>query len=78
MKKDDYIAGGHHFWIHFWFGLVFGVGFGAWICWWTFHILSRMEFIALTAAIGLAVACCSGRWGDSAWEWIVEYLLPPY
>jgi hypothetical protein len=68
LKRDDYILGGHYFWIHFWCGLIFGAGLGAWIS--SELCDSRRAFIALTAAIALVVALCCGRWGDSAWEWI--------
>jgi hypothetical protein len=71
MKSDDYILGGHSFWIHFVFGLVLGGGIGAWISWGLFS--SWWAFAGLTAAIALVVAFCCGRWGDSAWEWIVEH-----
>jgi hypothetical protein len=72
VKKDDYIAGDHDFWIHFLFGLIFGAGFGAWIAWGLFD--SWWAFIAMAAVIALAFAFCCGRWGDSAWKWIIEHL----
>jgi hypothetical protein len=68
MKRDDYIAGGHHLWVHFWCGLVFGVIIGDRISSGLFD--SRWACITSTAATGLVVALCCGRWGDSAWEWI--------
>jgi hypothetical protein len=70
MKKDDYILGGHHFWVHFWCGLIFGAGLGAWVSSGLFE--GRLAFTAATAAIALVVALCCGRWGDSAWETILR------
>jgi len=70
MKRDDYVLGGHHFWIHFGCGLIFGVGLGAWISWGLCDGL--WMFIALTAIVAVAVALACGYWGDSAWEWVVE------
>jgi hypothetical protein len=64
--------GRHHVWIHFSCGLVFGACVGAWISW---NMLdSRWGFIVLTASTALVVAFCCGRWGDSAWEWLLERL----
>jgi hypothetical protein len=70
MKNDDYILDGHHFWIHFVCGFVVGAGCGAWISWSLFS--SWWAFGALTAVIALAVAHCCGRWGESAWERILD------
>ena len=72
MKSDDYILRSHHFWIHFCCGLIFGAGLGAWISWGLFD--DWWSFIALTAAVALVIAFCCDRWGDGAWEWIVERL----
>jgi hypothetical protein len=72
LKNDDNIADAARFWIHFWCGLIFGGGLGAIISWGAFD--SRWAFIASTAAIALVVGYCCGRWGDSAWCWIIEKL----
>jgi hypothetical protein len=69
MKRDDYIAGGHHFWVHFWCGLVVGAGLGAWISSGLFD--SGRARIAMSVTMALVIAFCCGRWGDRAWEWIV-------
>jgi hypothetical protein len=76
MKRDDYILGGHHFWIHFWCGLVFGAGLGAWIGWDLFD--SRWAFIGLTAASALMIAFCCGRWGDSAWDFLMRIFFSDF
>jgi hypothetical protein len=34
-----------------------------------------LPFVASTMAIGLIVAFCCGRWGDSAWEFLLYFLL---
>jgi hypothetical protein len=72
-KKDDYIAGSHHYWTHFFCGLVFGAGMGAWMGWHWFD--SREAIVGTTAVVSLVVALSCGRWGDPAWQWIIENLL---
>ena len=72
MKRDDYIFGSHHFWTHFWCGFIVGAVLGGWISWGLFD--SRWIGFALTAVIALIIAFCCGRWGDPAWEWIIERL----
>jgi hypothetical protein len=72
MNRDDYICGGHHFWVHFWCGSILGAGLGASFGWGLFD--SHWEFVASTAVIALIAALCCGRWGDSAWEWIIGLL----
>ena len=69
MRNEDYIAGGHHFWIHFGFGLVFGAGLGLWIGRGISD--SQGAIIASTAAIALVTAYACGRWGDPLWNWIL-------
>jgi hypothetical protein len=73
MNKDEYVAGPHHFWTHFWCGIVFGSGVGAWISSGLFN--NWLPFVASTIAIGLIVAFCCGRRGDSAWEFLLYFLL---
>jgi hypothetical protein len=70
MKSDNYILGSHYFWIHFWCGLVFGTGLGAGISWELFDV--SWTFAISTAAIALTVAFCCGRWGDSAWHFLMQ------
>lgn len=71
MRRDDYILGRHDYWTHFWFGFVFGAGLGARISWNLFD--KRWESIVLTITIALALALGCGRWGDSAWEWLLTW-----
>ena len=73
MKKhDDYISGPHHFWIHFWCGLVFGGVVCAWI---SRQLFETRAVVLLSAGIAaLAVAYSCGRWGDSAWHWLIRKL----
>jgi hypothetical protein len=71
MKRDDYISGGHHFWVHFWCGLIVGAGLGAWISSGIFD--HRLAFIASTAGLAVTFAYCCGRWGDSMWS-LLSYL----
>jgi hypothetical protein len=73
MKKhDDYISGPHHFWIHFWCGLVFGGLTSLWIGWSLFESTAVVLIVAGIAA--LVIAYCCGRWGDAAWQWLIERL----
>jgi hypothetical protein len=71
-KQDDYIAGSHHSGIHFWCGLVFGGGIGAWVGWSLFDGGWGMAVTAMV--ISLTFACSCGRWGDRAWQWLLERL----
>jgi hypothetical protein len=73
MKKhDDYILGSQHFWVHFSCGLMFGGLLGAWYSW---QLFDSTTFIVIGMVItALVVAYCCGRWGDSAWHWIIERL----
>jgi hypothetical protein len=70
VKHEEYIAGGHHFWIHFWCGLVVGVGLGAWISSGAFD--SKWAVVGSTAAIALVTAYSCGRWGDRMWHRIIQ------
>jgi hypothetical protein len=74
MKSDEYMLGGHHFWVHFWCGLVFGGGFGAWMFYGLFD--NWAANVGLTALIALVFALCCGRWGDAAWEMIGRLFAP--
>jgi hypothetical protein len=71
MKKhDDYISGPHHFWIHFWCGLVFGAIVSTWV---SCSLFESTPIILITAGPGaLVIAYCCGRWGDSAWQWLLD------
>jgi hypothetical protein len=71
VKRDDYISGPHHFWIHFWCGLVVGAGLGVRISWALFD--SAWAIITLTTMAALTFAFCCGRWGDSAWGFLMEF-----
>jgi len=71
-KQDDYIAGAHHYWTHFWCGLIFGGGVGAWIGWGLFDGGWPLALTAVVVAV--ATAYSSGRWGDRAWQWMIERL----
>jgi hypothetical protein len=70
MKEDEYLLGGHHFWVHFWCGFVVGAGAGFVVGWHIFDM--RWEVVALTAGTGLVLALCCGRWGESAWEVLAQ------
>ena len=73
MKKhDDYISGPHHFWIHFWSGLMFGGLLSLWCSWRLFDSTAAIFITAGVAA--LVIGYCCGRWGDSAWHWLIERL----
>jgi hypothetical protein len=73
MKKhDDYISGPHHFWIHFWCGLLFGGLVSAWISWQFFE--TRALILVSTGIAAPVIAYCCGRWGDSAWHWLIQKL----
>ena len=69
MRREDYIVGGHHFWIHFWLGLVLGTGLGLWLGVGIFD--SQPAIIASTVAIALVIAYVCGRWGDPIWNWVL-------
>ena len=73
MKKhDDYSSDSHHFWMHFGCGLVFGGLISAWISW---QFLEGTVPLLVSTSIGaLVIAYCCGRWGDSAWGWLLERL----
>lgn len=71
-KKQDYLMGRHAFWIHFTWGFAFGGGMGAWLGSSLFD--SHWAIITLAIVLALIVACCCGRWGDSAWEWMTDHL----
>jgi hypothetical protein len=71
MKRDDYILGGHHFWVHFWCGFVVGAGLGAWIGSRWFD--GRLAFVASTVGIAFIWAYCCGRWGESAWGFLGKF-----
>jgi hypothetical protein len=70
VKRNDYVSGPHSFWIHFVCGLIAGAGLAAWFGWRLFD--SRWVFAGLVALSAVITAYCCGRWGDSAWEWLVE------
>jgi len=71
-KHDGCISGPHHFWIQFWCGLVFGGVLGPW---WSWQLFERTVFIMVgTAVTALIIAFSCGRWGDSAWHWIIQKL----
>lgn len=73
MKKyDHYVAGSHPYWTHFWCGLLLGAGIGAWIGWWGFDECWAVPVTAI--AVSLVVAYSCGRWGDQAWDWIIQRL----
>jgi hypothetical protein len=72
MNDDEYISGPHHFWIHFWCGLVVGALIGGA---WSWRLFDSVALSLLsTVAIALAIAYCCGRWGDSAWRVLIEFL----
>jgi hypothetical protein len=71
-KEDDYVAGPHHYWTHFSCGLVFGALLGLWIG--TDFFESGWANLATVAVISVAMAFSCGRWGDRAWQWIIERL----
>ncbi len=70
-EQDDYVSGPHHYWIHFGFGAIFGAGIGVCIGWWDFD-WTGWRLAAGVAAASIVVAYCCGRWGDRAWEWLIE------
>jgi len=72
MKKSDYPAGSHHAGIHFWCGLVFGGGIGVWVGGSLFEGGGAMVVTAVASALTFAWACA--RWGDRAWQWLLERL----
>ena len=79
MNREDYIAGGHHFWIHFWFGLVLGAGFGLWIS--SGFSDHPSTVIVSTSVIALVIAFSAGRWGDPIWRgilWCLSWLRSIY
>jgi hypothetical protein len=69
---NNYITGPHNFWMHFAFGLVFGVLVSAWV---SVQLFDSASYILGSASIGaVLIAYCCGRWGDSAWHWLIEHL----
>jgi hypothetical protein len=57
-------------WNHFGLGIAFGAGVGTWISWGLFEQV--YTFAAATLLISIAVGYSCGRWGERAWEWIVD------
>jgi hypothetical protein len=69
-KREDYVAGPHNFWSYFIFGFIFGGAIGTWISW---GLFDNYVFGAVTVGgFAFVMAYASGRWGDSAWEWMAE------
>lgn len=73
MKQhDDYTSGPHSYRVHFWCGLVFGAIVGAWFSRNFFDSPILVCLGALTTGLACGLFC--GRWGDSAWQRLLERL----
>lgn len=70
-QQNDKPADSHHYWTHFVFGLIFGAVIGACVGWSLFD--SGSEILVMTVVGSLAVAGSCGRWGDRAWQTILEW-----
>ena len=72
MKQGDYVSGPHYYWVHFWCGLVFGAGMGLGLGWNCFESSWAIAATSVLAAAATAYSC--GRWGETAWDWIISGL----
>lgn len=71
-QEDDYFAGPHHFWTHLVCGAIFGALLGAWIGW---QCSSNEWIMVLTAlVVSASFSYSSARWGDRAWQWLIQRL----
>ncbi|HWQ91156.1 MAG TPA: hypothetical protein VN673_05760 [Clostridia bacterium] len=71
-KQDDYVSGPHHYWTHFGLGLVLGAVLGVLIGWQLFTDGWGLGAVVVLTSITAGYSC--GRWGDRAWQWIIERL----
>jgi hypothetical protein len=70
MTNDGYINGPHNFWIHFLCGFVFGTLISGWL---SLQVSESPGFIVIGTFLGaLVIAYSCGRWGDSAWHWLLR------
>jgi hypothetical protein len=71
-KQDDYIERPHSYWIHFWWGVDIGALRGLRIGWKPLERGRAASARSGPLSLGIRLAC--GRWGDTAWRWVICHL----
>lgn len=64
------VAGDYDPRLHFACGLLFGGALGVWIAWQLCDGVTSFSIVLVLVALSFAWA--SARWGDAAWEWVME------